>query len=65
MSDDLFRFVLVMWVVAFAATMAWAASLAGNRYKGAEVVEFEPSDQFVMPEAMGIDYVPEEERCEP
>lgn len=31
MNAHLLQFVLVMWAAAFAATMGWAASLAGSR----------------------------------
>ena len=27
-------------------------------WAGAEVIDFEPSDEFEMPEAVGIDYIP-------
>ena len=62
MAPHLFHIVLALWAVAFAATMGWAAALAGRR-DGAEVMDFEPSDQFEMPEAMGIDAMSSGKTC--
>ena len=62
MAPYLLHTIQVLWVVAFAATMGWAAALAGRR-DGAEVMDFEPSDQFEMPEAMGIDAMSSGKTC--
>ena len=38
-----------------------AALRVPEPWERTEVIDFEPSDEFVMPEAMGIDYVPEQD----
>jgi hypothetical protein len=53
---------VLAWLLATVAFWAYlwtigAWVLAASR-NGAEVMDFEPSEQFEMPEAMGIDYIP-------
>ena len=62
MAPYLLHTVLVLWAVAFAATMGWAAALAGP-IENDWTMDFEPSDQFEMPEAMGIDAMSSGKTC--
>lgn len=50
---------LLLWLTPLALIFLAIWFSPVDRLGGAEVMDFEPSPEFKMPEAMGIDYLPE------